>query len=110
MNLATPTSFQRARVQSYQEEEELEQVRSSAPTSELKLMCDWNAVLQMDDSEGTVRQIGAFSEGINNLTVSSCRWQLGRHSLDLHAGCVFQSMLKDEDFLQELPVTESRVV
>lgn len=24
---------------------------------------------QMDDSEGTVRQIGAFSEGIQNLTV-----------------------------------------
>ncbi|XP_068162432.1 liprin-beta-1-like isoform X2 [Antennarius striatus] len=37
---------------------------------------------QMEDSEGTVRQIGAFSEGINNLT----------------------SMLKDEDFLQEIPV------
>lgn len=27
-------------------------------------------VSQMDDSEGTVRQIGAFSEGIQNLTVS----------------------------------------
>lgn len=27
--------------------------------------------LQMEDSEGTVRQIGAFSEGINNLTVRS---------------------------------------
>lgn len=26
----------------------------------------------MEDSEGTVRQIGAFSEGINNLTVSLC--------------------------------------
>uniref|UniRef100_A0A8C2KZ22 PPFIA binding protein 1b n=1 Tax=Cyprinus carpio TaxID=7962 RepID=A0A8C2KZ22_CYPCA len=26
---------------------------------------------QMEDSEGTVRQIGAFSEGINNLTVTS---------------------------------------
>lgn len=25
--------------------------------------------LQMEDSEGTVRQIGAFSEGIQNLTV-----------------------------------------
>ncbi|XP_075886067.1 liprin-beta-1-like isoform X2 [Nelusetta ayraudi] len=67
MNVATPTSFQRTRVQSYKEEEELE---------------------QMDHSEGTVRQIGAFSEGINNLT----------------------SMLKDDGFLQELPVTESRVV
>lgn len=73
MNVATPTSFQRARVQSYQEEEELEQVRSSTSiTSELKLRSDWGAVLQMDDSEGTVRQIGAFSEGINNLTVSFC--------------------------------------
>ncbi|XP_020569890.1 liprin-beta-1 isoform X1 [Oryzias latipes] len=37
---------------------------------------------QMEDSEGTVRQIGAFSEGINNLTI----------------------MLKDEEFLQEIPV------
>ena len=26
----------------------------------------------MEDSEGTVRQIGAFSEGINNLTVRDC--------------------------------------
>ncbi|XP_072234055.1 liprin-beta-1 isoform X1 [Leuresthes tenuis] len=34
---------------------------------------------QMEDSEGTVRQIGAFSEGINNLT----------------------SMLKDDEFFQE---------
>lgn len=31
MDVATPTSFQRTRVQSYKEEEELEQVRSSAP-------------------------------------------------------------------------------
>ncbi|XP_029107664.1 liprin-beta-1 isoform X2 [Scleropages formosus] len=35
---------------------------------------------QMEDSEGTVRQIGAFSEGINNLT----------------------SMLKDDEFFSEL--------
>ncbi|KAL4659316.1 liprin-beta-1 isoform X5 [Arapaima gigas] len=35
---------------------------------------------QMEDSEGTVRQIGAFSEGINNLT----------------------SMLKDDEFFNEL--------
>lgn len=28
-------------------------------------------LLQMEDSEGTVRQIGAFSEEINNLTVRS---------------------------------------
>ncbi|XP_027017552.1 liprin-beta-1b isoform X5 [Tachysurus fulvidraco] len=35
---------------------------------------------QMEDSEGTVRQIGAFSEGINNLT----------------------SMLKDDEFFKEV--------
>lgn len=29
----------------------------------------WFLSLQMEDSEGTVRQIGAFSEGIQNLTV-----------------------------------------
>lgn len=29
----------------------------------------WFLFLQMEDSEGTVRQIGAFSEGIQNLTV-----------------------------------------
>lgn len=28
----------------------------------------------MDDSEGTVRQIGAFSEGIQNLTVTIQRF------------------------------------
>lgn len=33
----------------------------------------WFLFFQMEDSEGTVRQIGAFSEGIQNLTVSlSC--------------------------------------
>ncbi|XP_071358022.1 liprin-beta-1-like isoform X2 [Trachinotus anak] len=37
---------------------------------------------QMEDSEGTVKQIGAFSEGINNLT----------------------SMLKDDEFFQEISV------
>ncbi|XP_074554220.1 liprin-beta-1-like [Halichoeres trimaculatus] len=37
---------------------------------------------QMEDSEGTVRQIGAFSEGINNLT----------------------SMLKDDELFQEISV------
>uniref|UniRef100_A0AAR2KHI6 SAM domain-containing protein n=1 Tax=Pygocentrus nattereri TaxID=42514 RepID=A0AAR2KHI6_PYGNA len=36
---------------------------------------------QMEDSEGTVRQIGAFSEGINNLTV---RYQANHaHTLEL---------------------------
>ncbi|XP_024138855.1 liprin-beta-1 [Oryzias melastigma] len=43
---------------------------------------DLERLEQMEDSEGTVRQIGAFSEGINNLT----------------------SMLKDEEFLQEIRV------
>ncbi|KAF7649649.1 hypothetical protein LDENG_00138070 [Lucifuga dentata] len=37
---------------------------------------------QMEDSEGTVRQIGAFSEGINNLT----------------------SLLKEDEFFQEISV------
>ncbi|XP_041110975.1 liprin-beta-1-like isoform X12 [Polyodon spathula] len=41
---------------------------------------DLDRLEQMEDSEGTVRQIGAFSEGINNLT----------------------SMLKDEEFFKEL--------
>ncbi|XP_041110968.1 liprin-beta-1-like isoform X5 [Polyodon spathula] len=42
---------------------------------------DLDRLEQMEDSEGTVRQIGAFSEGINNLTMS---------------------MLKDEEFFKEL--------
>lgn len=38
MNVATPTSLQRARVQSYQEEEEeMEQVRSSASTQQQRV-------------------------------------------------------------------------
>ncbi|KAM7002692.1 liprin-beta-1b isoform 3-T3 [Tautogolabrus adspersus] len=41
---------------------------------------DLDRLDQMDDSEGTVRQIGAFSEGIQNLT----------------------SMLKDDEFFQEV--------
>uniref|UniRef100_A0A3B1JGK0 PPFIA binding protein 1b n=1 Tax=Astyanax mexicanus TaxID=7994 RepID=A0A3B1JGK0_ASTMX len=41
---------------------------------------DLDRLEQMEDSEGTVRQIGAFSEGINNLT----------------------SMLKDDEFFKEL--------
>uniref|UniRef100_A0A665V950 Liprin-beta-1-like n=1 Tax=Echeneis naucrates TaxID=173247 RepID=A0A665V950_ECHNA len=43
---------------------------------------DLDCLEQMEDSEGTVRQIGAFSEGINNLT----------------------SMLKDDEFFQEISV------
>ncbi|XP_040885895.1 liprin-beta-1 isoform X2 [Toxotes jaculatrix] len=42
---------------------------------------------QMEDSEGTVRQIGAFSEGINNLT----------------------SMLKDDEFFPEISVCQPEV-
>ncbi|XP_038594416.1 liprin-beta-1-like [Micropterus salmoides] len=42
---------------------------------------------QMEDSEGTVRQIGAFSEGINNLTI----------------------MLKDDEFFQEISVCPPEV-
>uniref|UniRef100_UPI0037E8D0A6 liprin-beta-1 n=1 Tax=Semicossyphus pulcher TaxID=241346 RepID=UPI0037E8D0A6 len=42
---------------------------------------------QMEDSEGTVRQIGAFSEGINNLT----------------------SMLKDDEFFHEISVCPPEV-
>ncbi|XP_060779742.1 liprin-beta-1b isoform X3 [Neoarius graeffei] len=45
---------------------------------------DLDRLEQMEDSEGTVRQIGAFSEGINNLT----------------------SMLKDDEFFKEI-VTSS---
>uniref|UniRef100_UPI0037E934DE liprin-beta-1b isoform X2 n=1 Tax=Semicossyphus pulcher TaxID=241346 RepID=UPI0037E934DE len=41
---------------------------------------DLDRLEQMDDSEGTVRQIGAFSEGIQNLT----------------------SMLKDDEFFREV--------
>ncbi|XP_046890380.1 liprin-beta-1b isoform X2 [Hypomesus transpacificus] len=41
---------------------------------------DFDRLNQMDDSEGTVRQIGAFSEGIQNLT----------------------SMLKDDEFFKEI--------
>ncbi|KAM4573493.1 liprin-beta-1b isoform 3-T3 [Odontesthes bonariensis] len=41
---------------------------------------DLDRLEQMEDSEGTVRQIGAFSEGIQNLT----------------------SMLKDDEFFQEI--------
>lgn len=69
MNVEMPksASFQRARAQVF--EEELEHLE------------------QMEDSEGTVRQIGAFSEGINNLT----------------------SMLKDDDLFQEVSVCPAQV-
>ncbi|XP_034019045.1 liprin-beta-1 isoform X2 [Thalassophryne amazonica] len=48
---------------------------------------DMDHLEQMEDSEGTVRQIGAFSEGINNLT----------------------SMLKDDQFFQEIPIGPAEV-
>uniref|UniRef100_A0A671QK40 Liprin-beta-1-like n=1 Tax=Sinocyclocheilus anshuiensis TaxID=1608454 RepID=A0A671QK40_9TELE len=59
---------------------------------------------QMEDSEGTVRQIGAFSEGINILTVRlfllyciccglSCPY--------LSFSCVLQSMLKEDEFFRD---------
>lgn len=72
----------------------------------------------MDDSEGTVRQIGAFSEGIQNLTVST---RPPRHHIfhiwfrGFSATVVFisfflnvifsiqlQSMLKDDEFFKEI--------
>ncbi|KAM8740339.1 liprin-beta-1-like isoform 1-T1 [Acanthopagrus schlegelii] len=64
MNVEMPksSSFQRGRVLIY--EENLEHLE------------------QMEDSEGTVRQIGAFSDGINNLT----------------------SMLKEDEFYHEVSV------
>ncbi|XP_073336551.1 liprin-beta-1-like [Pagrus major] len=69
MNVEMPksSSFQRGRVLIY--EENLEHLE------------------QMEDSEGTVRQIGAFSEGINNLT----------------------SMLKEDEFFHEVSVCPPEV-
>lgn len=72
---------------------------------------------QMEDSEGTVRQIGAFSDGINNLTVrhwaapvqsDRSEWpqqtNVSHHlSLSLPL-CVFQSMLKEDEFYHEVSV------
>ncbi|XP_063785219.1 liprin-beta-1 isoform X13 [Pseudophryne corroboree] len=45
---------------------------------------DLDRLEQMEDSEGTVRQIGAFSEGINNLTFT-CQLDSGRGRLRLWA-------------------------
>lgn len=65
-------------------------------------------VLQMDDSEGTVRQIGAFSEGIQNLTVSTRSPRDTLHILfkEFLATVFFsiqlQSMLKDDEFFKEI--------
>ena len=77
--------------------------------------------LQMEDSEGTVRQIGAFSEGINNLTVScKTNFRCSKNKLDSHpkGDClclgelkmpgvcdshllVFQHMLKEDDMFKD---------
>lgn len=77
--------------------------------------------LQMEDSEGTVRQIGAFSEGINNLTVScKMNFTCSKNKLDSHpkGDClcsgelrvpgvcdshllVFQHMLKEDDMFKD---------
>lgn len=77
--------------------------------------------LQMEDSEGTVRQIGAFSEGINNLTVScKTNFKCSKNQLDSHpkGDClcrgelkvpgvcdsyllVFQHMLKEDDMFKD---------
>lgn len=66
-------------------------------------------VSQMDDSEGTVRQIGAFSEGIQNLTVSTRSPRDTLHILfkEFLATVFFfsiqlQSMLKDDEFFKEI--------
>ncbi|XP_060695707.1 liprin-beta-1b isoform X5 [Hemiscyllium ocellatum] len=54
---------------------------------------DLDRIEQMDDSEGTVRQIGAFSEGINNLTHMLKEDEMFK---DLSAGSPCTSMT-DED-------------
>uniref|UniRef100_A0A8D3DIB8 SAM domain-containing protein n=1 Tax=Scophthalmus maximus TaxID=52904 RepID=A0A8D3DIB8_SCOMX len=61
---------------------------------------------QMDDSEQAVRQIGAFSEGINNLTVRNwssvivCVRRV-KECVRTSRVCVFQNMLKDDEFFHE---------
>lgn len=59
----------------------------------------------MEDSEGTVRQIGAFSEGIQNLTVRLRGWDLillhGYFWKYIFFCAVHQSMLKDDELFKE---------
>ncbi|KAM9684421.1 liprin-beta-1 isoform 3-T11 [Dama dama] len=82
---------------------------------------DLDRLEQMEDSEGTVRQIGAFSEGINNLTVSGkTNFKCSKNKLDSHpkGDClccgelkvpgvcdshllVFQHMLKEDDMFKD---------
>ncbi|KAF4022689.1 hypothetical protein G4228_014899 [Cervus hanglu yarkandensis] len=82
---------------------------------------DLDRLEQMEDSEGTVRQIGAFSEGINNLTVScKTNFKCSKNQLDSHpkGDClcrgelkvpgvcdsyllVFQHMLKEDDMFKD---------
>ncbi|XP_078273227.1 liprin-beta-1b isoform X6 [Rhinoraja longicauda] len=54
---------------------------------------DLDRLEQMDDSEGTVRQIGAFSEGINNLTHMLKEDELFK---DLSAGSPCTSMTEED--------------
>ena len=71
----------------------------------LKLMLIFS---QMEDSEGTVRQIGAFSEEIQNLTVRIYSSRSHPYIV-LYRGCevktfclfvFYQSMLKDDEFFK----------
>lgn len=78
MNVEMPksSSFQRG-VRIYEENlDHLEQVNKVSTCVQLLSFVSlspyffvWILCWQMEDSEGTVREIGAFSEGINNLTV-----------------------------------------
>ncbi|XP_032893761.1 liprin-beta-1 isoform X4 [Amblyraja radiata] len=54
---------------------------------------DLDRLEQMDDSEGTVRQIGAFSEGINNLTHMLKEDEMFK---DLSAGSPCTSMTEED--------------
>lgn len=66
----------------------------------------------MEDSEGTVRQIGAFSEGIQNLTVRIWRFcgntvlydvsNYDNEGLIYIYSYIYQSMLKDDEFFKEI--------
>lgn len=67
----------------------------------------------MEDSEGTVRQIGAFSEGIQNLTVRPSQPEyitllhltfqlLVVKLIYFFPSALYQSMLKDDEFFKEI--------
>ncbi|XP_070709576.1 liprin-beta-1-like [Pempheris klunzingeri] len=66
----------------------VEMPKSSSFQRGVRIYADnFDPLEQMEDSEGTVRQIGAFSDGINNLT----------------------SMLKDDELFQEISVCPPEV-